>query len=104
MGKIPTHKKQSKALKKKRKDRDRAKKLRQEKLQSKKVAKDMQNRLDEVQKIISMIPESCTSCGAEFDNNNESHLDGWEFSSSDYGVSLKCDTCKDLKDVEKSQS
>ena len=99
MNKITTHKKQSKILKKKKKDKARAKRSKKAKDQNKLIEKEMQNRLDAVQNILSKIPENCTSCGDKFDNSNSIHLDTWKFSYHEEGISLSCGNCIEEENV-----
>ena len=95
MGKTPSHKKQSKSLKKKRKDKARAKKNKQIKEQNKAAEKEMQKRLNVIQDILAQIPTTCTSCDEEFDNTNDDHLDNWQFSYHETGVELPCLECRE---------
>lgn len=95
MGKIQSHKKQSKSLKKKRKDKQRLKKINKQKEAEKLFQKEMSKQLEIVENFISSMPETCTKCGKEFDGKNNEHLDSWNFSMSESGISLICNECEE---------
>ena len=59
MSKTPSHKKQSKALKKKRKDKQRYQRIRKEKDSVAALEKEMRGQLDFIEKFVDSIPKTC---------------------------------------------
>jgi predicted Zn-ribbon and HTH transcriptional regulator len=87
--KITSHKKQSKALKKKRKDKERQKKAKEYRDIQKQIAK----RVKAIENMISQVPSSCTSCGTIFNNKDDDHLDKWNMKIEGSDILLACDKC-----------
>ena len=99
MSKITSHKKQSKALKKKRKDKQRYQRIRKEKDAAAALEKEMRGQLDFIEKFVDSIPKTCSSCDMVFDNKSDSHLDSWKMEFGDGGLILKCGECQENEDV-----
>ena len=99
MSKTPSHKKQSKSLKKKRKDKQRYQRIRKEKDSSAALEKEMRGQLDFIEKFVDNIPKTCSYCDAEFDSKIDHHLDSWKMEFGDSGLALTCNECQENKNV-----
>jgi len=98
LSKIPSHKKQSKALKKKRKDKQRYQRINKKKESEKIFQKEMSRQLEKVENFISNMPKSCTSCSKQFDPSSDDHLDDWNLTISEGAMSLVCKECGEGND------
>ncbi len=99
MSKTPSHKKQSKTLKKKRKDKQRYQRIRKEKDSVAALEKEMRGQLDFIEKFVDSIPKTCAYCDAEFDSKIDHHLDTWKMEFGSAGLILTCDKCQENTDV-----
>ena len=93
MSKTPSHKKQSKTLKKKRKDKQRLKKINKQKDAEKLFQKEVSKQLEIVENFVSNMPKTCADCDKEFDPSSDDHLDNWNLTISESGTSLICNDC-----------
>ena len=94
--KINTHKKQSKILKKKNKDKQRLKQYRQNNLSLKETEKHAAASLHAIEKILSKIPSPCELCSSNFDSTNSDHLDNWNMTFNGSKVILTCKGCMEI--------
>jgi len=93
MKKTNNHKKQSKILKKKNKDKQRLNQYKRDKLSIKDIEKKTAQSLASIEKLLNKIPSSCHICNSAFNTKNNDHLDKWNMTFNGYRVVLTCDSC-----------
>ena len=62
---------------------------------AKRTKKSLKNRVETVERSISMMPTSCVRCGAIFDKLDKVAIDTWRICVNDGGAFLTCPTCYD---------
>jgi len=90
------HKKQSKILKKKNKDKQRLNQYRQNNLSLKEAKKHAEASLHSIQEMLNKIPSSCELCSSNFDSTDSEHLDDWNMTFNGSKVILTCKDCLEL--------
>ncbi len=99
MNKISSYKKNSKLQKKKKKDKARQKKAREQRDAAKQVEKAMAAQLSMIEQIVDSMPKTCGDCEAQFDSEDQQHLDSWKMNFSEGVMSMTCDSCQEMEDV-----
>ena len=90
------HKKQSKILKKKNKDKQRLNQYRQNNLSLKETKRHAAASLHAIEEILSKIPSSCEQCSSNFDSTDSEHLDDWNMTFNGSKVILTCKDCLEI--------